>query len=95
LSACAPTTSTSTRRTASTPTSRSRRSSKRSGRSWPPARRATSGFSEWTVEQIQAAVEIVGAEFLVSSQPQYSMLLQAPETELFDACTPLAISHIV
>ena len=53
------------------------------------------GFSEWTVEQIQAAVEIVGAEFFVSSQPQYSMLWQAPETELFDACTPLGISHIV
>src|SRR3954452_9460824 len=53
------------------------------------------GFSEWTVEQIQAAVDIAGAEFLVSSQPQYSMLWQAPETELFDACTPLGISHIV
>ena len=53
------------------------------------------GFSEWTVEQIHAAVEIVGAEFLVSSQPQYSMLWQAPEAELFDACTPLGISHVV
>jgi aryl-alcohol dehydrogenase-like predicted oxidoreductase len=53
------------------------------------------GFSEWTVEQIHAAVDIVGAEFLVSSQPQYSMLWQAPEKELFDACTPLGISHVV
>jgi len=53
------------------------------------------GFSEWTVEQIQAAVEIVDAGFFVSSQPQYSMLWQAPETELFDACAPLGISHVV
>ena len=53
------------------------------------------GFSEWTVEQIHAAVEIVGAGFLVSSQPQYSMLWQAPETELFEACAPLGISHVV
>jgi len=53
------------------------------------------GVSEWTIDQIQAAVAIVGADFFASSQPQYSMLWQAPETELFDACTPLGISHIV
>src|SRR3984957_9546969 len=29
------------------------------------------GFSEWTPEQIQAAIEIVGSDFFVSSQPQY------------------------
>jgi aryl-alcohol dehydrogenase-like predicted oxidoreductase len=53
------------------------------------------GFSEWTVEQIEAAVEIVGAGFFVSSQPQYSMLWQAPEAELFEVCARLGISHVV
>jgi aryl-alcohol dehydrogenase-like predicted oxidoreductase len=39
------------------------------------------GFSEWTPEQIQAAIDIAGADLFVSSQPQYSMLWQAPEAE--------------
>ena len=29
------------------------------------------GFSEWTAEQIQAAIEIAGPDLFVSSQPQY------------------------
>ncbi|HET9074687.1 MAG TPA: aldo/keto reductase, partial [Solirubrobacteraceae bacterium] len=41
------------------------------------------GFSEWTPNQINAALEIAGPDFFVSSQPQYSMLWQAPEAELF------------
>ncbi|MDE3132880.1 MAG: aldo/keto reductase family protein [Acidobacteriota bacterium] len=53
------------------------------------------GFSEWTPEQIQAAVEIAGPELFVSSQPQYSMLWQAPEAELFEICARYEISHIV
>jgi aryl-alcohol dehydrogenase-like predicted oxidoreductase len=53
------------------------------------------GFSEWTPEQVRAAVEIGGEDLFVSSQPQYSMLWQAPEAELFDVCRPLGISHIV
>jgi aryl-alcohol dehydrogenase-like predicted oxidoreductase len=53
------------------------------------------GFSEWTPEQIQAAIDIAGPEFLVSSQPQYSMLWQAPEAELFGLCAENEISHIV
>lgn len=53
------------------------------------------GFSEWTPEQIDAAVEVGGADLFVSSQPQYSMLWQAPEAELFDACRPLGVSHVV
>jgi aryl-alcohol dehydrogenase-like predicted oxidoreductase len=53
------------------------------------------GFSEWTPEQIQAAVEIAGADLFVSSQPQYSMLWQAPERELFPLCTANGISQIV
>lgn len=47
------------------------------------------GFSEWTPEQIRTALEIVGDGFFVSSQPQYSMLWQAPEAEIF----PLTATH--
>ena len=32
------------------------------------------GFSEWTVEQIEAAMAIPGVERFVSSQPEYSIL---------------------
>jgi aryl-alcohol dehydrogenase-like predicted oxidoreductase len=53
------------------------------------------GFSEWTPEQIQAAVDIAGADLFVSSQPQYSMLWQAPEAEVFEVCARNDISQIV
>jgi aryl-alcohol dehydrogenase-like predicted oxidoreductase len=53
------------------------------------------GFSEWTAEQIQAAVDLAGPELFVSSQPQYSMLWQAPEAELFPLCAANGISQIV
>ena len=53
------------------------------------------GFSEWTPEQIQAAVEHRRADLFVSSQPQYSMLWQAPEAELFEICARYDISNIV
>jgi aryl-alcohol dehydrogenase-like predicted oxidoreductase len=53
------------------------------------------GFSEWTVEQIEAAIEIGGSDLFVSSQPQYSMLWRAPEQELFPLCTANGISQIV
>ncbi|HWD70756.1 MAG TPA: aldo/keto reductase family protein [Solirubrobacteraceae bacterium] len=53
------------------------------------------GFSEWTPEQIEAAVQIAGPDLFVSSQPQYSMLWQAPEAELFEVCRRYDISHIV
>jgi aryl-alcohol dehydrogenase-like predicted oxidoreductase len=53
------------------------------------------GFSEWTPEQIQAAVDVGGAELFVSSQPQYSMLWQAPEAEVFEVCARNGISQIV
>ena len=85
-SACRPTTSTSTRRTASTPTCRSRRRSRRCSRSSPPARRATSASASGPPEQIQAAIDIAGPDLFVSSQPQYSMLWQAPEAEVFPLC---------
>ncbi len=53
------------------------------------------GFSEWTPEQIQAGLEIAGPDLFVSSQPQYSMLWQAPEAEIFPLCEANGISQIV
>jgi aryl-alcohol dehydrogenase-like predicted oxidoreductase len=53
------------------------------------------GFSEWTSEQIEAAIEIGGPDLFVSSQPQYSMLWRAPERELFGLCAANGISQIV
>jgi aryl-alcohol dehydrogenase-like predicted oxidoreductase len=53
------------------------------------------GFSEWTPEQIQAGIDIAGADFFASSQPQYSMLWQAPEVEVFPLCAAADISQIV
>jgi aryl-alcohol dehydrogenase-like predicted oxidoreductase len=53
------------------------------------------GFSEWTPEQIQAAIDIAGPDLFASSQPQYSMLWQAPEAELFRLCAANDISQIV
>jgi aryl-alcohol dehydrogenase-like predicted oxidoreductase len=53
------------------------------------------GFSEWTPEQIQAGIDLAGPELFVSSQPQYSMLWQAPEEEVFALCAANGISQIV
>jgi aryl-alcohol dehydrogenase-like predicted oxidoreductase len=53
------------------------------------------GFSEWTPEQIQAAIDIAGPDLFVSSQPQYSMLWQAPEAEVFPLSADNGISQIV
>ena len=53
------------------------------------------GFSEWTPEQIQAAIDIAGPDLFVSSQPQYSMLWQAPEVEIFPLCAANGLSQIV
>jgi aryl-alcohol dehydrogenase-like predicted oxidoreductase len=53
------------------------------------------GFSEWTPEQIQTAIDIAGPGLFVSSQPQYSMLWQAPEVEVFPLCAANGISQIV
>jgi len=53
------------------------------------------GFSEWTPEQIQAALDIAGPDLFVSSQPQYSMLWQAPEAEVFPLSHANGISQIV
>jgi aryl-alcohol dehydrogenase-like predicted oxidoreductase len=53
------------------------------------------GFSEWTAEQLQAAIDLAGPDLFVSSQPQYSMLWRAPEAELFPLCAANGISQIV
>jgi aryl-alcohol dehydrogenase-like predicted oxidoreductase len=53
------------------------------------------GFSEWTPEQIDAAIEVAGPDLFVSSQPQYSMLWRAPEAEVFPLCAANGISQIV
>jgi aryl-alcohol dehydrogenase-like predicted oxidoreductase len=53
------------------------------------------GFSEWTPEQIQVAIEVAGSDMFVSSQPQYSLLWQAPEAEVFALCAEHEISQIV
>ncbi len=52
------------------------------------------GFSEWTPEQVRAALALPGARF-VSSQPQYSMLARQWEAEVFPLCAREGIGQIV
>ncbi len=57
----------------------------------------TIGFSEWTAEQIDAAVEITRSLDLtafVSSQPQYSLLWRKPEADVFPACARHGIGNL-
>src|SRR5438094_9628758 len=54
------------------------------------------GFSEWTADQIRAALALVPrVEKFVSSQPQYSLLYRAPEREVIPLCRENGISQIV
>ena len=54
------------------------------------------GFSEWTAEQIQAALDLTPTvEKFVSSQPQYSLLHRDPERKIFPLCAENGISQIV
>jgi len=53
------------------------------------------GFSEWTVEQIEASRDVPGTKDFVSSQPQYNMIWRAPEAELIPYCEQHGISQIV
>jgi aryl-alcohol dehydrogenase-like predicted oxidoreductase len=53
------------------------------------------GFSEWTVEQIEASLEVPDTKKFVSSQPQYNMIWRAPEAELIPFCEEHGISQIV
>ncbi len=52
------------------------------------------GFSEWTAEQIAAALAIPGVERFVSSQPEYSMLWRKAE-QVIPLCAKEGISQIV
>jgi len=53
------------------------------------------GFSEWTPEQIEAAIALVGVEPFVSSQPQYSILWRRPEKAVIPISKANGISQIV
>ena len=53
------------------------------------------GFSEWSPQQIQAALNLTGVERFVSSQPQYSMLWRKPEAQVFPLCAANGIGQIV
>jgi len=53
------------------------------------------GFSEWTIEQVQASLDVPNARHFVSSQPQYNMIWRAPEAELIPFCEEHGISQIV
>ena len=53
------------------------------------------GFSEWSAEQIQAALDMPGVEKFVSSQPQYSMLWRKPEDDVIPLCAANGIGQIV
>jgi 1-deoxyxylulose-5-phosphate synthase len=54
------------------------------------------GFSEWTANQIRAAIDLSPPyEKFVSSQPQYSILWRVPEAEVFPLSAAKGISQIV
>jgi aryl-alcohol dehydrogenase-like predicted oxidoreductase len=53
------------------------------------------GFSEWSGEQIKAALAMTGMEKFVSSQPQYSLLWRKPEKEVIAISKENGISQIV
>jgi aryl-alcohol dehydrogenase-like predicted oxidoreductase len=53
------------------------------------------GFSEWSPEQIEAALDVPDTTKFVSSQPQYNMIWRAPEASVFGLCRENGISQIV
>lgn len=53
------------------------------------------GFSEWPADKIQAALDMVGVEKFVSSQPQYSLVHRDPENKVIPLCAANGISQIV
>ena len=52
------------------------------------------GFSEWTADQIEAALAIPGVERFVSSQPEYSMLWRKAE-QVIPLCAREGIGQVV
>jgi aryl-alcohol dehydrogenase-like predicted oxidoreductase len=53
------------------------------------------GFSEWTLEQIEASLGVPNTRKFVSSQPQYNAIWRAPEAELIPFCDQHGISQVV
>lgn len=54
------------------------------------------GFSEWSPDQIQAALDLAPPHVkFVSSQPQYSLLWRRPEAKVIPLCAANGISQIV
>jgi aryl-alcohol dehydrogenase-like predicted oxidoreductase len=53
------------------------------------------GFSEWSPDQIDAALKMANVEKFVSSQPQYSLLWRRPEKAVIPLCANNGISQIV
>ena len=53
------------------------------------------GFSEWSPDQIAAALAMPDVEKFVSSQPQYSLLWRRPEAKVIPLCAANGISQIV
>jgi aryl-alcohol dehydrogenase-like predicted oxidoreductase len=53
------------------------------------------GFSEWSVEEIEASLALGDTARWVSSQPQYSILWRGPEAEVIPLCEREDISQIV
>ena len=53
------------------------------------------GFSEWTADQVRAALALPDVERFVSSQPEYSMLWRKPEAEIIPLCAKEGIGQIV
>ena len=53
------------------------------------------GFSEWTPDQIRAALALPDTERFVSSQPEYSLLQRRIEAEVIPLCEAEGISQVV
>jgi aryl-alcohol dehydrogenase-like predicted oxidoreductase len=53
------------------------------------------GFSEWTPDQIRAALALPDVERFVSSQPEYSLLQRRIEAEVVPLCEAEGISQVV
>ncbi len=53
------------------------------------------GFSEWTPDQIRAALALPDVERFVSSQPEYSLLQRRIEQEVIPLCEAEGISQVV
>src|SRR5712691_9400962 len=61
-----------------------------------PLEETMEGLSEWSADQIRAALALVPqVEKFVSSQPQYSLLYRVPEREVIPLCKENGISQIV